>query len=265
MTWGDEMEGLWQGIIKPNLAGRKSKPRNVGITMVIDKGLSLFETENLLETAAPYIDFLKLTFGTAALYQADTLKRKLKLAANRGVAVYTGGTFFEIAHWQNKTKAFLSKLSELGFKWVEISDGTIQLTSAQRRQVIEWAFQTGLKVITEVGKKNPENQPDELSLIEMIKNDLEMGVSWVIVEARESGQGIGIFDSQGGVIEEKLSRLKEEIPDEKVIWEAPLKKQQVKLINEFGPNVNLGNIPPSEAFALEALRLGFRSDTWRIL
>lgn len=258
------MEDLWKEIIEPPLNGRNSKPRTVGITMIIDKGLSLVETENLLENAASYIDFLKLTFGTAALYQADVLKRKLEIAANQGVAIYTGGTFFEIAHWQDKIEPFFSKLNEFGFKWVEISDGTIQLSPAQRRQVIRTAFQSGLKVITEVGKKNPEKQPDELSLIEMVKNDLEMGVSWVIIEARESGQGIGIFDSRGGIIEEKLNCLKEGVPQEKVIWEAPLKNQQVKLIKEFGPNVNLGNIPPSEALALEALRLGFRSDTWRI-
>ena len=258
------MEGLWKGIVEPPLSGRNFKPRTVGITMLIDKGLSPVETKNLLDNTAAYIDFLKLTFGTAALYQADTLKRKLEIATNQGVAVYTGGTFFEIAYWQNKIEPFFSKLSELGFKWVEISDGTIQLSPAQRYQVINMAFQTGLKVITEVGKKNPEKQPDALSLIEMVKNDLKMGASWVIIEARESGQGIGIFDSQGGVIEETLNCLKEGIPQEKVIWEAPLKKQQVKLINEFGTNVNLGNIPPSEAMAIEALRLGFRSDTWRV-
>lgn len=258
------MEGLWEGFLEPPLTGRIPKPRTIGITMLIDKGLSLAETDNLLEMSASYIDFIKLTFGTAALYQTDTLKRKLKQAADKDVAVYTGGTFFEIAHWQKKTEQFFLKLSELGFKWVEISDGTIEMTLAERCQVIESAFQAGLKVITEVGKKNPEMQPDEKNLIDTIKNDLKMGVSCVIIEARESGQGIGIFDNQGGVIEEKFDRLKQGIPQEKVIWEAPLKKQQVKLINEFGPNVNLGNIPTAEILALEALRLGFRSDTWKV-
>ena len=232
--------------------------------MLIDKGLSLSETENLLEMSDSYIDFIKLTFGTPALYQTDKLISKLELASINEVAVYPGGTFFEIAHWQNKTNQFFIKLRELDFKWVEISDGTIQLPLTERCKVIESAFRTGLKVITEVGKKNPEIQPDEKSLIEITQNDLKMGVSWVIIEARESGQGIGIFDNQGGVIEEKFNRLKQGIPQEKVIWEAPLKKQQVKLINEFGPNVNLGNIHPDEAFALEALRLGFRSDTWKV-
>lgn len=232
--------------------------------MLIDKGLSLTETENLLEMAASYIDFLKLTFGTAALYRTDILKHKVELAANNGVAVYTGGTFFEIAYWQNKSEQFFSNLCELGLEWVEISDGTIPLTVDERNRVIKSAAQTGLKVITEVGKKNPKDQLDEISMVEMIENDLEMGVYWVIIEARESGQGIGIFDNQGGIIEEKLNRLKQGTSQEKIIWEAPLKKQQAKLINEFGSNVNLGNIPPADALALEALRLGFRSDTWRI-
>lgn len=258
------MDSIWEGFLLPPLAGRHHKPRNLGITMLIDKGLSLTETHNLLEMSAPYIDFLKLTFGTAALYRNDVLKRKIELAAEQGVAVYTGGTFFEIAYWQKKAEQFFSTLSDLGLEWVEISDGTIPLTVGERNRVIQSAFQTGLKVITEVGKKNPEKQPDEISLIKTIENDLELGVYWVIIEARESGQGIGIFDNQGGVIEEKLNRLKQGIPPEKLIWEAPLKKQQVKLINEFGPNVNLGNIPPADALALEALRLGFRNDTWRI-
>ncbi len=232
--------------------------------MLIDKGLSLVETHNLLEMSSSFIDFIKLTFGTAALYQSEVLKQKLELAALKGVEVYPGGTFFEIAHWQNKSEQFFLKLHELNFKWVEISDGTIQLSREERCKVIDSAFQAGLKVITEAGKKHPEIQPDAESLIKIINSDLEMGVSWVIVEARESGQGIGIFDHQGGIIEEKLELIKESIPHEKVIWEAPLKKQQAKLINDFGPNVNLGNIPPAEALALEALRLGFRSDTWKV-
>lgn len=258
------MENLWEGILKPPLSGRIQKPRSTGITMLIDKGLSPAETSNLLENSATYIDLIKLTFGTTALYQRDTLKRKLELAAESHIPVYPGGTFFEIAHWQKKSDQYFLKLNELGIQWVEISDGTINLTLAERCKVIESAFRAGLKVITEVGKKNPQLQPDEGSLIETINNDLKMGVSWVIIEARESGRGIGIFDAQGEVIEEKLDRMEQSIPQSKIIWEAPLKKQQVTLINKFGPNVNLGNIPPTEVLALEALRLGFRSDTWKI-
>jgi phosphosulfolactate synthase len=258
------MESLWEGIVKPPLAGRNQKPRSTGITMIIDKGLSLAETDSLLKMSAAFIDFIKLTFGTAALYRSDTLLQKLELAVRNGVAVYTGGTFFEIAYWQNKTELFFSKLRELGFKWVEISDGTIDLALTERCKTIDLAFRAGLNVITEVGKKNPDLQPDEESLIEMINNDLKLGVSKVVIEARESGQGIGIFDNQGGIIEEKLNRLRQSAPKDKLLWEAPLKKQQVRLINQFGPNVNLGNIPPQEALALEALRLGFRSDTWKV-
>lgn len=258
------MESLWGGVLKPPLAGRNQKPRSTGITMLIDKGLSPAETNNLLEMSAAFIDFIKLTFGTAALYQRDALNRKLELAAAKGVAIYPGGTFFEIAYWQNQTEQFFVKLRELGFKWVEISDGTIHLPLSERCKAIEGAFRAGLKVITEAGKKNPNFQPDEPSLIETINNDLKMGVSWVIIESRESGQGIGIYDKQGCIIEEKFNRLNQSVPWEKLIWEAPLKQQQVRLINEFGPNVNLGNIPPAEALALEALRLGLRSDTWKI-
>lgn len=258
------MTVLWEGFLEPPLKGRISKPRIVGITMLIDKGLSLSDTQELLELNAPFLDFIKLTFGTAALYSREILQKKIKLAEDYQVRVYPGGTFLEIAFWQNKTGFYLEKLVEIGFKWVEISDGTLEIPLKKRLSIINEATKLGLQVITEVGKKDSAKQPDPEMMVETALRDLQVGARWVIVEARESGQGIGIYDSTGKVISERLEQLKLLLPEEKIIWEAPLKNQQVRLINEFGPNVNLGNIPPSEIMALEALRLGYRSDTWKI-
>jgi len=256
------MDYLWEEITPP-LSGRLHKPRAAGMTMLIDKGLSLTETAALLEQTASFIDFIKLSFGTAALYQTAILKQKIRLAAAKEVIVYPGGTFLEIAFWRNKLSSCLKILQEYDFQWVEISDGTLEISEKQRLAMISAALSAGFKVIAEVGKKDPEVKLDDNRLIETALRDLEAGADRVIIEARESGKGIGIYDAQGAVIAAKLNLINEKIPPDKIIWEAPLKNQQAALINQFGPNVNLGNIPPAEALALEALRLGYRSDTWK--
>jgi phosphosulfolactate synthase len=258
------MAELWQGIVESPLQGRIAKPRTEGISMLIDKGLSGNETADLFEMSAAYIDLLKLTFGTAALYRQEVLIKKISLAKEYYVYVYPGGTFFEIAFWQGKSQAYFDKMLELGFEWVEISDGSLEITGPDRKKAIRAAIVAGLKVITEVGKKDPKNELDEVAMVTTAGADLEAGATWVIIEARESGRGIGIYDSQGGIISDKLTKLSQGLPLAKIIWEAPLKSQQASLINGFGPNVNLGNIPPAEAMALEALRLGYRSDTWKV-
>ncbi len=257
------MTDLWQGILDAPIQERVKKPRTRGITMIIDKGLSIGSTRDFLEMNADFIDFIKLTFGTTALYKPETLKDKILTAEEVGIPVYPGGTFFEIALWQGKSEPYFLKLAELGFKWVEISDGTIEISANLRTAAIDSALTCGLKVITEVGKKDASKQEDENITIQTALQDLNNGASWVIIEARESGQGIGIYDNKGTIIDEKLTKLSTELPMDKIIWEAPLKSQQARLINDFGPNVNLGNIPPTEAMALEALRMGYRSDTWK--
>ncbi|HBF37533.1 MAG TPA: phosphosulfolactate synthase [Firmicutes bacterium] len=257
------MNDLWEDILKAPLPGRVNKPRTQGITMIIDKGLSVYEIRNFLEMNAPFIDFIKLSFGTTVLYKSETLRDKIQTALEYGIPIYPGGTLFEIALWQSQSLPYFRKLAELGFQWVEISDGTLDISKKQRAAAIHSALTCGLQVITEVGKKDASQQQDENISIETALEDLSAGACWVIIEARESGQGIGIYDGKGTIIDEKLTQLSSALPIEKTIWEAPLKNQQARLINDFGPNVNLGNIPPSEALALEALRLGYRSDTWK--
>lgn len=258
------MKYVLEGLVEAPLPGRQFKPRKSGITMLIDKGLTVHETRDLLSLNGPYIDFLKLTFGTAALYPESVLVEKINSAKDFMVAVYPGGTFFEIALWQKKSDLYFQTLLSLGFDWVEISDGSLNMSSEERSMSIKKARNAGLKVITEVGKKDASNQPTGDWLAETALRDLEEGAEWVIIEARESGKGIGIYDHHGEVMLEKFHEICRRLNVEKVIWEAPLKAQQAMLINEFGPNVNLGNIPVQEIMALEALRRGFRSDTWKL-
>ena len=257
------MNQPWSDFLTSPLKGRIAKPRRTGITMIIDKGLSIHETSALFDIAAPYLDFLKLTFGTTVFYQPQILKQKVSLAEQNQIFLYPGGTFFEIAFWQGKTDLYFETLVQFGFKWVEISDGTLTIENGKRQKLITQAISYDLQVITEVGKKDAHDQPEIEYLVEQARSDLEMGAQWVIIEGRESGQRIGIFDRSGCILETKVSAISERLPSHQIIWEAPLKNQQAELITDFGPNVNLGNIPPSEALALEALRNGFRADTWK--
>ncbi len=254
----------WEGTITLPDSARLSKPRVKGITMVMDKGLGLSETAELLSVTGEYIDYIKLAFGTSALYPGELLHEKISLIRSVGIHVYPGGTFLEIASAQNKIPEYLAKCHELGFSAVEISDGTISLSPAERADIIMKSKRTGLQVLTEVGKKSAVESLGVEETISQVKRDLQAGADHVILEARESGKGIGIFNDNGDIRNDFFMNLIHNIKDTShIIWEAPLKKQQYELIRVFGANVNLGNIPPGEVLALEALRVGLRSDTLR--
>ena len=254
---------VWQDVLSGfPLPGHSRKPRQTGWTMLLDKRLGLSETRDLLELASDYIDIIKLTFGTSALYSESVLREKIKLIRSYGVDVCPGGTLFEIAMWQGKLESYLQYAAEYGFTGIEISDGTIPLSTRERRRAIQSAKAYGFKVATEVGKKNGTPIP-VLRMQQIIAEDLESGADRVIIEGRESGKGVGVFDQSGNVKEAEVEALVHGLPcsESVLIWEAPLKSQQVNLIKRFGPNVNLGNIPPEETLALEALRCGLRGDT----
>lgn len=257
---------VWQDIICYPLGNRNMKPREKGFTMVIDKGLSPRETEDLLQTSGNYIDYLKLGFGTAAFYSEQVLEEKINLANKYSVDIYPGGTFLEVAIIQGKYEHFLYKLHELGIKTIEISDGTIYLESKQRIALIKKAVQMGFNVLTEVGKKDPTDIITTKELLMIAEEDLASGASIVIMEGRESGKNIGLYDKDGKIIEDLLLDFIENNNYlDKIMWEAPLKNQQLDFITRFGPNVSLGNIHPSEILALEALRTGLRGDTLKLV
>jgi len=242
-----------------------AKPRRSGITMIIDKGSGLRETFDLLEMCAVYIDCWKLSFGSSALYHPEILRKKIELLNSFNIIVLPGGTFLEIAHIQGKLKPYLHRARELGFSAVEISDGTIELSAWKRSQAIKMARELGLLVLTEIGKKDPGEIFYPELMAEQVKRDLEDGAYKVVLEARESGKNVTIFNQQGNIDMEKMNRLLMSIPDrEQIIWEAPLKNQQVDFITMFGPNVNLGNIAPDDVLSLESLRNGLRADTFKL-
>lgn len=254
----------WKGVFNFPLPGRTRKPRDRGMTMIIDKGLGLTETRDLMVLASDYIDFLKLTFGTSAFYSTQLLKEKVALVRSYGVDIYPGGTFLEIAMLQGTLDQFLDRAKELGFSTIEVSDGTIPMTDEERRLAILKSLDRGFRVISEVGKKDPADRVPQSRILEQVAQDLEAGVFKVIVEGRESGKGVVIYDKDGHVDKDELEGLVKGVADtSRLIWEAPLKNQQQALILRFGSNVNLGNVHPDEILALEALRVGLRGDTLR--
>jgi phosphosulfolactate synthase len=191
------------------------------------------------------------------------LRRKLELLAQHDLLTYPGGTLLEAAIVQQHCRVYMRRARELGFRAVEISDGTIDLPADRRRRVIACARDAGLVAITEVGKKDPKRQPEAAELAEQALKDIEWGAAWVIVEARESGRGIGIYDETGALKGDFLEEMARHLGDaiDRLIWEAPRKDQQAALVRRFGTNVSLGNIAAREALALEALRSGLRFET----
>ena len=256
------MANAWDKVFEMPVSGRTKKPRKSGFTMVIDKSLGIGQTEDLMDLAAEWIDDIKLTFGTSAFYTEDVLRRKNEIIRAHGVEVMPGGTFLEVAIWQGRTPEYLKRAKELGFTMIEVSDGTIEVSADQRKDIIKRALDAGFKVISEVGKKDPDEKIATEVMHEEIAADLALGVYKVIVEAREAGKGVGIYDKDGKVKEDEIDSIVCDVKDPNdLVWEAPLKNQQQHLILRFGCNVNLGNVPPEEILALEALRQGLRGDT----
>lgn len=252
----------WKNIISPPIPGRLPKPRTLGVTMVMDKGRGLEEIRDLLDLAGEYIDFIKLAFGTSALYPARVLAAKIEVIKCHHCEVYPGGTYLEIAYLQGRTEEYLKRAKELGFTAIEVSDGTVEMPSCERSILIRRAADLGFRVLTEVGKKDPRRKSSGREMAGVLVNDLEAGAEFVIIEGRESGRGVGVYDREGHIERERMDGLIEEPGiQERVIWEAPLKEQQETLIRLFGPNVSVGNIPPQDVLALESMRQGLRNDT----
>lgn len=257
----NEWHDAWDEIELP-VTTRTNKPRSRGLTMVIDKGLGLKSILDLLSVSGNYIDFIKIGFGTSKLYSEEQLSNKIRIIRSNNVHVYPGGTFLEIAIIQNKLNYYLTRAKELGFSAIEISDGSVLISKDTRRHAITLARNMGFYVISEVGKKDPSLQMTANDMVKLINYDHEAGSNLVIVEARESGKGIGIYNKHGEIDRNIFDELVSEINEEtNIMWEAPLKSQQQELILTFGPNVNIGNIAPSEVLSLESLRTGLRGDT----
>jgi len=257
------MLNSWDQIIHGLLNDREHKPRSTGITMIIDTGMGIGLTKDILEYANGLIDHWKLSFGTSVFVSEKHLRSKLGLLADHNILTYPGGTLLEVALVEHHCRVFTQHAKKLGFTAVEISDGTIPLPPFRRARIIQCALDAGLTPITEVGKKDPGNQIPAKEMAEQALSDLENGAKWVVIEGRESGKNVGIYDADGKVNLESIDSIQQIMGNdvENLIWEAPLKTQQTFLINRFGNNVSLGNINALDVLAVEALRAGLRYET----
>ena len=239
---------------------RKTKPRKSGLTMVMDKGLSVAEAKNFMSVAAPHIDMVKLGFGTA--YVTNTLKEKLEIYRSFDVPVYFGGTLFEAFLIRNQFEDYITVCKEYGISYMEVSDGSITIPHTEKCGYIEKLTKHGL-VLSEVGSKDAAHIIPPYKWIELMRAELNAGSSYVIAEAREAGN-VGIYRGTGEVREGLVQEILTQIPEQQIIWEAPQKAQQLYFLELIGCNVNLGNIAPSEVIALEAMRIGLRGDTFNL-
>lgn len=240
------------------LPERSSKPRESGLTMVMDKGLSMREAEDFLSNGSTYTDIIKLGFGTG--FVTPNLQDKINLYKSAGIPVYFGGTLFEAYVVRNQFEDYLRLLDKTGIDYAEVSDGSIEMHHDTKCEYIRKLSQRAT-VLSEVGSKDAEKIIPPYEWIEQMESEISAGVWKVIAEARESGT-VGIFRGTGEVRSGLVAEIIRKIPLEKIIWEAPLKSQQVWFIKLYGANVNLGNIAPNELLALETLRLGLRGDSF---
>jgi phosphosulfolactate synthase len=240
------------------LPERSLKPRESGITMVMDKGLSLKEAEDFIANNSTYTDIVKLGFGTS--FATPKLLEKIKLYQSADIPVYFGGTLFEAYVIRNQFEDYLRLLDKTGITYAEVSDGSIEMHHDTKCEYIR-KLATRATVLSEVGSKDAEKIIPPYEWIEQMESEISAGVWKVIAEARESGT-VGIFRGTGEVRSGLVAEIIRKIPLDKILWEAPLKSQQVWFIKLYGANVNLGNIAPNELIALETLRLGLRGDSF---
>lgn len=245
------------------LKEREEKPRQKGITMVLDKGLGLETAESLMNISGDYVDYLKFGWGTSIVHEQEIIKNKVDMYKYHDITPYTGGTLFELAYMNGRLEDFFQEAHDLGFDAIEISDGSTSISHDKKLECIELAKEDGFEVLSEVGKKDP-SLDKELTLDERIgymQSELEYGSSLIIVEAREGGKNIGIFDKSGNAKEDEIDYIIDNFKGDKILWEAPNKDQQIFFILKLGNDVNLGNISTDDITSLETLRRGLRGDT----
>lgn len=241
-----------------NIPNRPSKPRNNGLTMVMDKGLSCRQAEDFLEVAADKTDIIKLGFGTSTV--TPSLSRKLEIYQEADIPVYFGGTLFEAYVIRNQFDDYKRLLDKYKITHADVSDGSMEISEDQKCEYIS-SLAKDFTVLSEVGSKDAEKIIPPYKWIAMMKAEIAAGAWKVIAEARESGT-VGIFRNSGEIRSGLIEEILQHIPLDTILWEAPQKVQQVWFLTLYGHNVNLGNIAPHELIPLETLRLGLRGDTF---
>lgn len=241
-----------------NLPVRPGKPRETGLTLVIDTGLSVNEATNLVSKAQAHIDFIKLGFGTALF--TGQLEQKLEVYRQSGIPVFFGGTLFEAFIVRGQFDDYLRLLGEYRIEYAEVSDGSLPMHPETKCGYIQ-TLARYVTVLSEVGSKSDAFSLTASEWGRAMRLELEAGARYVIAEARESGTA-GVYTAAGEVKGGLIPDILRDVPGERVIWEAPTKAQQAWFINALGNEANLGNVQPEDVIPLEALRFGLRGDTF---
>jgi len=244
--------------ILKQLPKRSLKPRENGLTMMMDKGLSIRQAEDFLEANNEHTDIIKLGFGTSII--TPNVADKIKLYQDNGMLVYAGGTLFEAFAIRSQLEDYKLFMNKVGLQMVEVSDGSMLMNHDLKCDYIQ-DFAKDFKVISEVGSKDTSVEISAENWLKWMQNELEAGSWKVIAEAREGGN-VGICDGDGGIKSELINEITQHISASDILWEAPNKNQQIWFIEQFGCNVNLGNISHDGVIPLECLRLGLRGDTF---
>ncbi len=241
-----------------NMPERTVKPRENGLTMVMDKGLSCRQAEDMIDGSGDFIDIVKLGFGSSFI--TPHLEKKIAIYRSAKIPLYFGGTLLEAFIVRNKFDDYLKLVEKYKLTHAEVSDGSISLHHDKKLEFIR-KLSKHVTVITEVGSKEEGIIIHPNKWIEMIETEIQAGAWKVIAEARESGT-VGIYRPNGKAHVVLINKIISKVSAEKIIWETPNKNGQVYFIKLLGANVNLGNIAPNEVIALESLRIGLRSDTF---
>ncbi|MEX0629696.1 MAG: phosphosulfolactate synthase [Chloroflexota bacterium] len=255
----------WESVIEHPRADRTGKPRESGTTFVSVKGIGLGALRDMVEVAGPYIDRVKLAFASTVLYDVDFVRRVTALMRDHSIDVNPGGTCGEIALHQGRYAEFLLRARELGFSTIEVSDGTIPMDDKRRSQCIYAAIGAGFRVVSEVGSKVRSRQLGLPEVVRQIERDISFGVSTVIIESRATALGVGVFDEAGNIRDDYVDYITARTDPTSLTWEAPTPSAQIYFVSRFGPNVNIGNVGPTDVISLEAQRRGLRSDTLRLM
>ncbi len=240
-----------------DLPERSAKPRNVGITHVLDRGLAISQVDGLIEVAGDSVDLVKLGWGTAL--RTANLEPKLARYRELGIPVVLGGTLTELAIAQRRIEPLVAWLHKLGLEHLEVSDGTITMERAEKLALIE-RLSREFTVLSEVGSKDDTEIMAPYVWVAQIQEELEAGAWKVILEARESGT-VGLYRHDGEPRMGLIDEVAHAVDADRLLFEAPRKDQQVWFVRRFGANVNLGNISPDDVLSLETIRLGLRFDT----
>ncbi|MGD0945899.1 MAG: phosphosulfolactate synthase [Candidatus Binatia bacterium] len=246
------------GILELFCDGKRTrKPRETGLTHVLDKGMSVAEIHNMLEVGGSYVDIVKLGWGTSVV--VENLQNKVQALHSRGLNVCCGGSLFEYAYSCNKVDDYIAALKDNGFTMVEVSDGVIEIPASEKlRQIARLA--KDFRVLSEVGSKDSAVVVAPFRWVKQIRDELEAGAWKVIAEGRESGT-VGLYRESGEIRTGLVEEIEVQVDTSKLIFEAPQKAQQVWMVKHFGCNVNLGNIPPQDLISVETIRQGLRADT----